>query len=72
MQKNSTGTATPIINKTLFENLSIPLPPLKEQEYIAHTLDTLFTLTKGLNVSNTYQICSLSLYVMLKDSSNFS
>ncbi|WP_162550488.1 restriction endonuclease subunit S [Helicobacter apodemus] len=48
MQKNSTGTVIPIINKTLFENLSIPLPPLKEQEYITHTLDTLFTLTKGL------------------------
>ncbi len=30
MEENSTGTATPIINKTLFKNLLIPLPPLKE------------------------------------------
>ncbi|WP_227541657.1 restriction endonuclease subunit S [Klebsiella pneumoniae] len=32
------------------ENFTIPLPPLKEQEYITQILDTLFTLKKGLRV----------------------
>ncbi|WP_281651384.1 restriction endonuclease subunit S [Helicobacter bilis] len=50
IKANSTGTATPIINKNLFEKILIPLPPLKEQEHIAQTLDTLFTLKKGLRV----------------------
>ncbi|EAL3905565.1 hypothetical protein A0Y88_02175 [Campylobacter upsaliensis] len=50
IKANSTGTATPIINKNLFEQILIPLPPLREQEYITQTLDTLFTLKKGLRV----------------------
>ena len=50
IKANSTGTATPIINKNLFEQILIPLPPLREQEYIAQMLDTLFTLKKGLRV----------------------
>ncbi|MCX2683750.1 restriction endonuclease subunit S, partial [Campylobacter sp. MIT 21-1685] len=44
MQENSTGTATPIINKTLFENLLIPLPPLAEQKELVRILDSLITL----------------------------
>ncbi|WP_267891924.1 restriction endonuclease subunit S [Helicobacter marmotae] len=50
MRESSTGTATPIINKTLFENLPVPLPPLAEQAYIIQTLDKLFALAKGLRV----------------------
>ncbi|EAK0456825.1 hypothetical protein YZ63_06780 [Campylobacter upsaliensis] len=50
IKANSTGTATPIINKNLFEQILIPLPPLKEQEYIVQILDALFTLKKGLRV----------------------
>ncbi|TLE12259.1 restriction endonuclease subunit S [Helicobacter bilis] len=50
IKANSTGTATPIINKNLFEQILIPLPPLQEQEYIVQTLDTLFTLKKGLRI----------------------
>ncbi|MCX2683854.1 restriction endonuclease subunit S, partial [Campylobacter sp. MIT 21-1685] len=45
---NKKGAAIPHLDRQLFLNLRIPLPPLKEQEYITHTLDTLFTLTKGL------------------------
>lgn len=36
------------VSKDKIKDFLIPLPPLKEQEYITHTLDTLFTLTKGL------------------------
>ena len=32
------------------ENFTIPLPPLREQEYITQILDTLFTLKKGLRI----------------------
>ena len=31
---NSTGTATPIINRSLWENIFIPIPPRDEQEKI--------------------------------------
>ena len=31
---NSTGTATPIINRSLWENILIPIPPQAEQERI--------------------------------------
>ncbi|EJA8517584.1 restriction endonuclease subunit S [Campylobacter upsaliensis] len=47
---NKKGTAIPHLDRKLFTNLSIPLPPLKEQEYITQILDTLFTLKKGLRV----------------------
>ena len=38
------------LNMDFVENFTIPLPPLCEQEHIAQTLDTLFTLKKGLRV----------------------
>ncbi|WP_110558806.1 restriction endonuclease subunit S [Helicobacter cinaedi] len=38
------------LNMDFVENFTIPLPPLKEQEHIVQTLDTLFTLKKGLRV----------------------
>ncbi|EAI9945084.1 hypothetical protein C5534_06665 [Campylobacter upsaliensis] len=47
---NKKGAAIPHLDRKLFTNLSIPLPPLCEQEYIVQTLDTLFTLKKGLRV----------------------
>ncbi|MBS4235012.1 restriction endonuclease subunit S [Campylobacter vulpis] len=47
---NKKGAAIPHLDRKLFANLSIPLPPLQEQEYITQTLDTLFTLKKGLRV----------------------
>ncbi|MBS4313460.1 restriction endonuclease subunit S [Campylobacter vulpis] len=46
---NKKGAAIPHLDRKLFANLSIPLPPLREQEYIVQTLDTLFTLKKGLD-----------------------
>ncbi|KAA6227700.1 restriction endonuclease subunit S, partial [Campylobacter sp. LR196d] len=50
MQTKSTGTVMPIINKGIFEQIYIPLPPLKEQEKIVKILDELFTLKKALRV----------------------
>ncbi|HED8569795.1 TPA: restriction endonuclease subunit S [Campylobacter upsaliensis] len=47
---NKKGAAIPHLDRKLFANLSIPLPPLCEQEYIVQTLNTLFTLKKGLRV----------------------
>ena len=44
----SFGTGQPNISKEKILNFLIPLPPLCEQEYIVQTLDTLFTLKKGL------------------------
>ena len=46
---NKKGAAIPHLDRKLFTNLSIPLPPLCEQEYIVQILDTLFTLKKGLD-----------------------
>ncbi|MCR2088192.1 restriction endonuclease subunit S [Campylobacter upsaliensis] len=46
----SSGTSIPQLTIPMIQNLSIPLPPLKEQEYITQILDTLFTLKKGLRV----------------------
>ena len=36
------------LNMDFVENFTIPLPPLQEQKEITQTLDTLFTLKKGL------------------------
>ncbi|EAI5623383.1 hypothetical protein B5L02_06465 [Campylobacter upsaliensis] len=50
-QENSKGSAIKNIPPLdILKNFSIPLPPLKEQEYITQMLDTLFTLKKGLRV----------------------
>ncbi|EAK0964480.1 hypothetical protein A0Z51_06975 [Campylobacter upsaliensis] len=46
----SSGTSIPQLTIPMIQNLSIPLPPLCEQEHIVQTLDTLFTLKKGLRV----------------------
>ncbi len=47
---NKRGAAIPHLDRNLFFNLEIPLPPLAEQKEIVQTLDTLFALTKGLSL----------------------
>ncbi|EAL3926463.1 restriction endonuclease subunit S [Campylobacter upsaliensis] len=44
------GDNSPSIVKDDILNFNYPLPPLCEQEYIVQTLNTLFTLKKGLRV----------------------
>lgn len=41
LKNNASQTTLPIINKTEFSKLQIPLPPLKEQEQIVSHLDEL-------------------------------
>ena len=38
------GVATPIINKTLWENILVPLPPLAEQERIVAKIEEIFSI----------------------------
>ncbi|MCR2104113.1 restriction endonuclease subunit S [Campylobacter upsaliensis] len=47
---NKKGAAIPHLDRKLFANLLIPMPPLQEQKEITQILDTLFTLKKGLRV----------------------
>ncbi|WP_417904090.1 restriction endonuclease subunit S [Campylobacter sp. LH-2024] len=56
LKKNASQTTLPIINKTEFSKLQIPLPPLKEQEQIASYLDELSLNIKALKENYKIQI----------------
>ncbi|MBR2149285.1 MAG: restriction endonuclease subunit S [Campylobacter sp.] len=47
-EKKATGSTFKAINIDIVKQTLIPLPPLYEQQEITQTLDTLFTLKKGL------------------------
>lgn len=49
IKKYKTSSTMPILNKTNFEKLEIPLPPLDEQERIVRILDSLNELANGLS-----------------------
>lgn len=59
LKKNTSQTTLPIINKTEFSKLQIPLPPLKEQEQIASHLDELSSHVKNLKQNYQAQIKDL-------------
>lgn len=42
--EKATGTATPIVNKSNWSSIVIPLPPLAEQEYIVRKLEEIMPL----------------------------
>lgn len=48
MKEHSGGTATPIINRGLWDTISIPLPPLAEQKRIVAKLEELLPLCDKL------------------------
>ncbi|EPP8196202.1 restriction endonuclease subunit S [Campylobacter lari] len=59
LKKNASQTTLPIINKTEFSKLKIPLPPLQEQEQIASHLDELSSHVKNLKQNYQAQIKNL-------------
>ncbi|MCV3453551.1 restriction endonuclease subunit S [Campylobacter sp. FU_520] len=59
LKKNASQTTLPIINKTEFSKLKIPLPPLQEQEQIASHLDELSSHVKNLKQNYQMQIKDL-------------
>ncbi|MEH0365899.1 restriction endonuclease subunit S [Campylobacter coli] len=59
LKKNASQTTLPIINKTEFSKLQIPLPPVKEQEQIASHLDELSSHVKNLKQNYQAQIKDL-------------
>ncbi|EAI6973850.1 restriction endonuclease subunit S [Campylobacter jejuni] len=56
LKNNASQTTLPIINKTEFSKLQIPLPPIKEQEQIASHLDSVFEKTKALKELYTKEL----------------
>ena len=44
VRANATGTATPIINRSTWENLVIPIPPLAEQKRIVAKINEIFAM----------------------------
>ena len=48
MKENAGGTATPILNRSLWDKMFIPLPPLDEQRRIARRIEELLSLINGL------------------------
>jgi len=46
LQDKATGTATPIVNKTSWESILIPIPPLQEQKRIVDKLEEILPLVE--------------------------
>ncbi|MFG5139626.1 restriction endonuclease subunit S [Campylobacter lari] len=59
LKNNASQTTLPIINKTEFSKLQIPLPPLQEQEQIASYLDEFSLNIKDLKQNYQAQIKNL-------------
>ena len=51
MTHKATGTATPIINKSSWESIIVPLPPLEEQKRIVAKIEELMPYVEKYNVA---------------------
>lgn len=63
----SSGSATPIINKSKWESIPFPLPPHAEQQYIVERIESLFAKLdriKELNIENQANIGLLNQVVL--------
>ena len=66
---NSKGTAFPRINRTAFEDFSIPLPPISFQDEICKKLNQLNDISSELliNKENVHRLLSALLEVITED-----
>lgn len=48
VRSKSSGTATPIINKSRWESIVVPLPPIREQALIAIKISKIFNLMRKI------------------------
>jgi type I restriction enzyme S subunit len=51
LRNSKTGSAIPHLNKQLFQELQIPVPPLEEQHKIVAKIDELFKVLDSLSLS---------------------
>jgi type I restriction enzyme S subunit len=43
LRENKVGSAIPHLNKKIFKELIVPIPPLNEQRRIVNTIETIFS-----------------------------
>lgn len=65
----SSGSATPIINKSKWESISFPLPPHAEQQYIVERIESLFAKLDRIKELDTEDQTNIDLLnqVVLKE-----
>lgn len=51
LKNNKTGSAIPHLNKNLFKNLPVGLPPVEEQNRICEAIDKIFTMLDTIEQS---------------------
>lgn len=72
---NSTGSATPIINRNKWERIAIPLPPIEEQSRIVKKIKDLFEKSRNLSMEFTKKqtassVLNKSVFTRLQNHAN--